>query len=230
MSRVLALVAELGAAPAIAARAGPLSPSSQARIARLNAPRRRAQSALARQLAALAASRLLGRELPASCVGEAGDGRGPWLGDAEPLRVSVAHSHERVAVAVGAGPVGIDVERCDRQRDWLAFARHAYSDAEVAWLDASAPGERAARFYLLWTLREASFKAGLRAAVQGGEPCLGPHANGASFGWSSRELDGYRVSVATPAPAPIEWLAVAGEELVPLALPREAAGGATAPG
>jgi len=216
---MLALVADLGAARWIAARAGPLSPASEARLARIHAPRRRAQSALARRLAALAAARLLGRDFPAGSVDEAEGEAGLRLRDAAGLRVSVAHSRERVAVAVGDEALGIDVECCDEGRDCLGLARHALSADEVAWLERTAPGELATRFYLLWTLREAAFKAGLRPTARGGDSCLDPNSARARFCWGSREFGGYRVSVATPARTAIEWFGIDDGGLAPLGTP-----------
>jgi 4'-phosphopantetheinyl transferase len=213
MSRVLALVADLGMAPGVAARVGPLSATSEARLARIHAPQRRAQSTFARQLAVLAASRLLGRELAGGAIDEADGDAGPTLRDAAGLYLSVAHSRDRVAVAVGDRPVGIDVECCDGERDCLALARHTCSAAEVAWLERTAPEERRERFYLLWTLREAAFMAGLRPTARGGESCLDPDSASAPFCWGSHWLDGYRVSLAAPAPAAVEWFAVVDGEL-----------------
>ncbi len=227
MSRLLAVVAELGAVARLAAHIGPLSARSEARLARIRAPRRRSQSVVVRQLAAAAASRLLGRDVPGSDVEDAEHGAGLCLRDAPELRISISHSGERVAVAIGTRAIGIDVERCDDSRDCLALARHACSAAEVAWLERTAPAERAARFYLLWTLREAAFKAGLRAAALGGESCLDPDSAIAGFCWGSREIDGYRVSVATSEPAPLEWLGIDDAGLAPLAMPvRETLGAA----
>jgi 4'-phosphopantetheinyl transferase len=216
---VLALVADLGAAAGVAVRAGPLSASSRARLAKIHSPRRLAQSALARTLAALATARLLGRPYPAEFVEESAEHAGLELRDAGDLAVSIAHSRERVAVAVGAGPVGIDVEYLDPRRDCLALARHACSPAEVAWLERAAPAELIERFYLLWTLREAAFKAGVRPAVLRGEPCFDPDPAAARFRWDSRQLDNYCVAVATPTPVSIEWLGLDGADLVPLGEP-----------
>jgi 4'-phosphopantetheinyl transferase len=214
VSRVLALVAELGAAAGVLAHVGPLSAGSAARLARIHSPQRRSQSAVARRLVAVAASQLLGREVPAEAIEELADGAGLRLRDKEGIRVSIAHSRQCVAVAVGERAVGIDVEHCDGARDCLALARHACSAAEVAWLERAPPQERVARFYLLWTLREAAFKAGLRTAATGGDDCLDPATGRAGFCWGSRQLDGYRVSIATAAPASVEWLGIVGAEPV----------------
>jgi 4'-phosphopantetheinyl transferase len=219
VSAVLALVADLGAAAGIAALVGPLSARSEARLRRIRAPLRRSQSVAARQLAAVAASRALGRAVPGSGVEEADDGAGLRVRDAPALCISVAHSGQYVVVAVGDRAVGIDVERCIAGRDHLAFARYAYSAAEVSWLERAAPPDRSAGFYLLWTLREAGFKAGLRASALGGESCLDPASGSAGFCWSSREFAGHRVSVVAREPVPLEWLGLADAALIPLGRP-----------
>lgn len=218
MNRVVALVAGLGDGAAVAARAGPPSAGTLERLARIRAPRRAAQSALARPLAALAASRLLGRPYPASLVEESRDQ--PWLRAAGGLALSVAHSRERVAVVVGAGPLGVDLEYCDPRRDGFALARQACAASEVAWLLRGTKAQRLARFYLLFTLREAAFKAGLRPGAFGGEPCLGRGA--ARFGRASRAVDGYRISIAGAGPLDVEWFGIENGELVPLGSDRSA--------
>jgi 4'-phosphopantetheinyl transferase len=218
VSRVVALVAKLGDSAAVAARAGPPSAATLERLALLRAPRRAAQSALARPLAALAAARLLGRPYPASLVAESDDR--PWLREAGGLKLSLAHCRDRVAVVVGEGPLGVDIEYCDPRRDVVAIGRQACATSEVAWLLRGAPAERLARFYLLFTLREAAFKAGLRPGALGGEPCLGRGA--ARYGRASRAIDGYRISVAGEAPLGVEWFGVEDGELVPLASRRPA--------
>ena len=216
MSPVWALVADLGAAPDLAAQVGPLSRSSRRRIGRIRSPQRARQSVLARQLAALAAAQLLGGDCPAAAVGESADGAGLVIRGARHLGISVAHRRSCVAVAIGPGPLGVDVEYCDRSRNCLAVARLAFSAQEFDWLRAAGGARRAERFYLLWTLREAAFKAGLRPTVLGGEGCLDPRTGRAQFGWGSRSVDRYRVAVATPAPAAVRWLRLAGTGLAPL--------------
>jgi len=232
VTRVLALVADLGAADGVAARLGPLSPASQARIDRIHAPQRRAQSALARRLAALVAARLVGREVAAAGLEETADDTGPRIAGFPGLCVSIAHSRERIAVAVGDGPLGIDIERCDDGRDGLSLARHACSAAEVAWLEAGTPNERRARFYLLWTLREAAFKAGLQPTARGGDSCLDPNSGSARFCWGSEVQDGYRASVVTRSATEVEWLQLGGAPLRLVGLRTERLGhaGATVTG
>lgn len=81
------------------------------------------------------------------------------------LEVSVSHSADRIAVAMGlAGPLGVDVEHCQDQRDILGVARLALCEAEIA---ASAPLDQHG-FYTYWTRKESVLKAtgdGLRTAM-----------------------------------------------------------------
>ncbi|MEV4417171.1 4'-phosphopantetheinyl transferase superfamily protein [Catellatospora sp. NPDC049609] len=81
------------------------------------------------------------------------------------LEVSVSHSADRIAVAVGlTGPLGVDVEQFQDQRDILGVARLTLCEAE---LTASAPLDQHG-FYTYWTRKEAVLKAtgdGLRVAM-----------------------------------------------------------------
>jgi phosphopantetheinyl transferase len=43
--------------------------------------------------------------------------------------------------------------------DAVAFARRLFTGAEVAWLEAAAPGDQPSRLCTLWTLKEALSKA-----------------------------------------------------------------------
>lgn len=73
---------------------------------------------------------------------------------AAPIHLSLAHSGAYVmAIASDRGPVGIDIERTDQERDWAALA------VGMGW-DAAAVGDKAG-FLVTWTLREAEVKAGL---------------------------------------------------------------------
>lgn len=86
---------------------------------------------------------------------------GPLLrvdGDAAPLRVSLSHSGDWLALALADGPVGVDVELPQRERDWEALARFVFSPEERQRLRAAAETERAGLFHALWTLKEARGK------------------------------------------------------------------------
>jgi 4'-phosphopantetheinyl transferase len=113
----------------------------------------------------------------------------PALTGAGGLQHSVAHSGDRVAVAVAHAPVGVDVEQVDgRPRPPGggggpdALARLVLADAERAALAAAPRPARARAFLVAWTRKEAVTKAagdGLRArfrevvvAAGGGTPRL----------------------------------------------------------
>ncbi len=76
------------------------------------------------------------------------------------LSFNLSHTAELVLCAVSSqGQVGVDVERHDRQLQFLPLARRFFAEAEVAALEAlPAAGQRRA-FFQLWTLKEAYVKA-----------------------------------------------------------------------
>ena len=113
----------------------------------------------------------------------AGNGFGDWIyfQDEENLRrmkdsnnrfpilhVSISHSGDWIAAAVSVAPIGIDIENFAKQRDFMAIARHVFSDAEVKVLEACKPLHLAQNFYLYWTLKESiakQFGSGLKFEV-----------------------------------------------------------------
>lgn len=85
------------------------------------------------------------------------DARGKPIVLGEPgLYISIAHTGSVVAAAASAiGPIGIDVERHNPNRDLDRLARAAFGPAEC---DAVAIGGLST-FYRIWTIREAISKA-----------------------------------------------------------------------
>lgn len=80
--------------------------------------------------------------------------------DARGIELSVAHSGERVAVAIACGtPVGIDVECVRHDIDVDRLAPAVLSADEAAELDRLDGPRRAERFLALWTQKEAVLKA-----------------------------------------------------------------------
>jgi 4'-phosphopantetheinyl transferase len=73
--------------------------------------------------------------------------------------VSISHSAGRVACAVAAVPVGVDVESLTRPRDHLALTDTVHSAAQRQHLAALPPEARAEPFLQAWTLKEAWLKA-----------------------------------------------------------------------
>lgn len=78
-----------------------------------------------------------------------------------PLRFNLSHTEGLVACAVTCGAdVGVDVEHVvERRWDVLALARQVFAADELRDLQARPHGERAARFFDYWTLKEAYAKA-----------------------------------------------------------------------
>ena len=89
-----------------------------------------------------------------------------------PLSFNLSHARGLVACVVVPGApggdvaggtrgvdVGLDVECVTRSTEWRGIAGRYFSPAEVAQLDRVVEGERAIRFFELWTLKEAFSKA-----------------------------------------------------------------------
>ncbi|MCY4356671.1 MAG: 4'-phosphopantetheinyl transferase superfamily protein [Gammaproteobacteria bacterium] len=74
---------------------------------------------------------------------------------------SVSHSGEHVVVGLARyAAFGIDVESCTRQRYLEKIAQRHFAPQEIAELLSLPKSQQLARFYALWTLKEAWLKAG----------------------------------------------------------------------
>jgi 4'-phosphopantetheinyl transferase len=77
-----------------------------------------------------------------------------------PLRVSVSHAGDRVAVAVSTrGAVGIDVERPRARALSRALVRRALTAAEQEYILGASRDRRRSEFLRAWTAKEAILKA-----------------------------------------------------------------------
>ncbi|MGH2898524.1 MAG: 4'-phosphopantetheinyl transferase family protein, partial [bacterium] len=87
----------------------------------------------------------------------------PELIDAKgmpPLRFNISHTDGLVVVAVGLGrELGVDVEDVRRTTPAPDFAGEFLAGPERDVLAAAKPADRSARFFELWTLKEAYLKA-----------------------------------------------------------------------
>lgn len=84
------------------------------------------------------------------------------------LHVSLSHSGNWIAAVLSGSAVGIDLETCDKHRDFIAIASHVFSEAETRQLHLLAPDELKRQFYLYWTRKECVAKqygAGLKFEV-----------------------------------------------------------------
>lgn len=89
------------------------------------------------------------------------NGKPRVAGDAAPgLEFNLSHSHGWVVCAVSRGvAIGVDVERCDGQRDFMRLAQRYFLPTEVAALAAREGELKRDLFYELWTLKEAWSKS-----------------------------------------------------------------------
>lgn len=74
------------------------------------------------------------------------------------LYVSISHSGDWIAAAISHAPIGIDIETFDKQRDFIAIAKHVFSAAEIGCLESCCNEELKETFYLYWTLKESAAK------------------------------------------------------------------------
>lgn len=76
------------------------------------------------------------------------------------LRFNLSHTRGHVACGFTRGAdVGVDIETAERTVDLWPVAERVFSELERAGLRALPPSEQRARFFELWTLKEAYIKA-----------------------------------------------------------------------
>ena len=103
---------------------------------------------------------------PGACAIETGRHGRPRLAGQPRIDFNLSHTPGMIAVAVTGGPaVGVDVE--GTARAWAPeLPRRYFAPAEVEALERLPPAARHARFYEIWTLKEAYVKAlGLGLAI-----------------------------------------------------------------
>lgn len=137
-----------------------LSVDERARSERFRFAEDRASYLAAHGLLRSALSQLV-PEVPASrwsfALGEHGK---PWLPSHPSLHFNLSHCRQLVAVAIGAEPLGVDVEPLDAAHATDDVAQRVYGPAELAHLAASRDAaERVERFFTQWVLKEAWVKA-----------------------------------------------------------------------
>jgi 4'-phosphopantetheinyl transferase len=78
---------------------------------------------------------------------------------------NISHAGDYVAVLVGRGSVGVDIEQCREVRDMESIVdRYFHPEEQAAW-HGLPPARQPAAFFLLWSAREAAMKcAGLGLA------------------------------------------------------------------
>ncbi|WKD49927.1 4'-phosphopantetheinyl transferase family protein [Microbulbifer spongiae] len=79
-------------------------------------------------------------------------------GGAHLANISISHSADYLAVAIGKDMLGIDYELEYPSRDWLAIAQSCFHDEEVSWLQKQPKSVLAQEFLRIWTTKEALSK------------------------------------------------------------------------
>ncbi|PHV03065.1 hypothetical protein CSQ88_03835 [Iodobacter sp. BJB302] len=174
-----------------------LSASSKIKLAAIQSPARTQQFILGRILLAQAATRVLGFDYAPADI-EEGEFF-PYLRLATHLHASISHSGDSLGVTVNAERVGLDIESCRPKANIARLAEFALHQDEACWVNAI-PEESQERFYLLWTLREAAFKAGIRKQVIRGSSLMIDGDIKPAWHWASEREPSQRVSIACLAP------------------------------
>ena len=124
---------------------------------------------------------------------------------------NLSHSGQYCVLAMGEGPIGVDIEQTDPKN--LVAAAAVYTPAELEWMKES-PLER---FHMLWTWKESVMKAtGQGMALEPGTFEVLPFASGRPVELDGRRLyaasggmKGYRYSVCAFQPVNrlkwVEW-------------------------
>ena len=142
------------AAGAPVCRASTLDRAEQSRLQVLHHPARRHQFLAIRALRATAL---------AESTAEAG------------RHCSLAHSPQWLVAATASHPLGVDVQAAPDAARMQRVAARVYPPAERAWLAQTDGVERERRWLRLWTVREATVKAGVVTLISGGPEWVDPH-------------------------------------------------------
>lgn len=145
-----------------------MSETEQARLTAVTADSRRSQFVAGRWMARALLCRWLPGTEPRdwSISGSADEPPKVSLANAGPLpggppHLSISHSGDRVACAVGDHAVGVDIEALPprRARDLEGLMQGIGSPAELVEWNSTARGERVTWFHRLWVIKEAWLKA-----------------------------------------------------------------------
>jgi len=207
-TRVEVVHVELDRADDVVARArARLTTAERARADRF----RRPQDARAWTLAHAALRDVLGRRLgraPETLVFEVGAHGKPFLSGGG-LEFNLSHSGRWALIALGATPLGVDVERLGRVAASEGVVEHAFGERERALLQVVVEAERDVVATRLWVRKEALLKA-LGTGLSGGLQ---------SVDVSERALEPGRIDVvAEAAPWSLVDLDVDGRHVAALAV------------
>lgn len=164
----------------------------QARAGRYLRPADRARFLMGRACLRVLLGRLL--QCPPAAVPLVFNAFGkPELAPPSGIQFNVAHSGAWVLVALGAQPVGIDVEKVAPDFDYRTVAAHSFSPAEQAAIHQAA--DPRAAFYAHWVQQEAQAKAD-------GHGLLNDFASKQTGEWTVHRFDlapGYAAALAHSA-------------------------------
>jgi 4'-phosphopantetheinyl transferase len=97
------------------------------------------------------------REVPALARSQRGK---PFAPSLPSIDFNLSHARDHVLIAVARGqPLGVDIERIDRNVDIEGLSRRFFAASEADALDALPETLRAEAFVRLWTCKEAVLKA-----------------------------------------------------------------------
>lgn len=150
-----------------------LSDAEQQRLQGLTSASRRAQFLAGHWLARQCLADWLGGAWTDYAVSAAEDAppsllAGPQGVDWRSVHLSLSHSGDWIACALGRHAVGVDVEDTRKPRDFAALASWMHAEQALAGFDALPPEQQRAAFYVHWTLKEAWVKQAGATAARGG--------------------------------------------------------------
>ncbi|WP_316799485.1 4'-phosphopantetheinyl transferase family protein [Pedobacter frigidisoli] len=73
------------------------------------------------------------------------------------IEFNISHSANSILIALSSGPIGIDVEHINRHFDYQELIPHCFDLDEQRFINTAT--HKSARFYALWTRKEAILKA-----------------------------------------------------------------------
>jgi 4'-phosphopantetheinyl transferase len=129
------------------------------RAERIAAPESRRRWTASRWALRSVLGRYLGEDPAAIELRTGGHGKPELALAPERFDFNLSHSGDLALVAVAAGrQVGVDVERAERDRDFLALAERGLGPEGATAVRAADPALRPAVFYAAWVRREALLK------------------------------------------------------------------------
>lgn len=185
-----------------------LGQDERARLAGMRHLQRRAQFRAGHGYARQLLTRLGGGE-PSDWMLTRGEHGAPLAtreGVASGLHLSISHSGDFVACAVGPVALGVDIECAPRTRDFIRLAKTLYPQDFLRELQTANAASQRGLFFHRWTLDEAHAKAHARGLMRQTlrSQTWRPVAEGAADAWTWERPDAWLALVfATPLDEPL---------------------------